>query len=412
MQETALITTPEALEDLVSLLRRQKVIALDTEADSFFHYMDKLCLIQISHREGIHLLDPLALPAGALGALEPVLSDPRIRKVFHAADYDLYILQRYGGLQVRNLFDTMISAQLLGYRAVGLAALVEQHFGVQLSKDQQRTDWSRRPLRPAQLEYAAGDVRYLAELAERLEAELKEKKRLAWAKAEFASLEEKVWAERDFDPDGYMRIKGARQLPPKNRAVLRELYLLRDRRARERDRPPFKIMGNGILLDLAQRPPRTKKALGGRKGLTDLVVRRLGSDIMDAVNRGLESPEQPIPDPRPSGNGRRRLDRRAEELLEGLKTWRARRARELDLDPGVFCPNAVLEEIAWARPMRTEELRELAHLKGWWVDEFGEETLAYVRQIDESSARPEAPRAAGSRPERRRRHGPRRKTPA
>ena len=142
-------------------------------------------------------------------------------------------------------------------------------------------------------------------------------------------------------------------------------------------------------------------------------MRRLGGDILDAVNRGLESPEQPLPDPRPTGTVRRRLDRRAEELLERLKSWRARRARELDLDPGVFCPNAVLEEIAWARPTRAEDLRGLNHLKSWWVDEFGEEILAYVRQLDESGMLPaEPPRDPEVRHERRRRHGPRRKTPA
>ncbi len=401
MPEYELVTTPEGLEELVKQLRRQRVIAIDSEADSFFHYVDKLCLLQVGYKDGIALIDPLELPAGALSLLDPVLSDRKIRKVLHAADYDLFVLQRYGGgLKLQNIFDTMISAQLLGYRAVGLAALVSEHFGVELAKDQQRTDWSRRPLRAAQLEYAAGDVRYLIELSSLLEASLKEKKRLPWAQAEFAALEEKVWPEREFDTDGYMRIKGAKQLSARGRAILKQLYLLRDKRARERDRPPFKVLGNGTLLDLAQKPPRSKRALMTRRGITDLVVRRMGAELIEAIERGTEAPEEPLPDPRRNGGGRRRLDRRAEQRLERLKNWRAKRSRELELDPGVFCPNAALEEIAWAHPTRITELAKLPNLKPWWVQEFGEEALALTRRSEPSDgddSKPASPKGGGSR---------------
>jgi len=397
MPEYELVTTPEALEELVKQLRRQRVIAIDSEADSFFHYVDKLCLLQFGYKGGIALVDPLELPAGALSLLDPVLSDPKIRKVLHAADYDLFVLQRYGGgLKLRNIFDTMISAQLLGYRAVGLAALVSEHFGVELAKDQQRTDWSRRPLRAAQLEYAAADVRYLIELSGLLEGALKEKKRIRWAQAEFAALEEKVWPEREFDEDGYMRIKGAKQLSGRGRAILKQLYLLRDKRARERDRPPFKVLGNGTLLDLAQKPPRSKRALNTRRGITDLVVRRMGSELLEAIERGTQAPEEALPDPRRSGTGRRRLDRRAEQRLEKLKNWRAKRSRELELDPGVFCPNAALEEIAWAHPKCDADLGKLSNLKSWWVEDFGEEAVALTRSVESSESG--AAKGSGGRP--------------
>ncbi len=380
LQEHPLIQTPEEVEALAKRLRRERAIAVDTEADSFFHYFDKLCLLQIACRDGTGdetaLVDPLSLPEGGLAPLAPLLGDPGVRKVFHAAEYDLYVLQRYGGVQVKNIFDTMISAQLLGYRSVGLAALVEQHFGVTLSKDQQRTDWSRRPLRPAQLHYAASDVRYLLELSELLEKELDAKQRLGWAQAEFAALEVRAWPERDFDKQGYLRIKGARELGPRQLAVLRELYWVRDQRARSIDRPPFKVLGNGTLLDLAQKPPRSKRALGSRKGITELVLKRFGGDILGAVERAFQGPEHPPEAERKRpANGRRRLDRDAEARLERLKRWRARRAEELELDPGVFCPNATLEEIAWARPRSVETLRQLAQVKGWWLEQFGAEVV-------------------------------------
>jgi ribonuclease D len=397
--ERPLIQTSEEVEALVSVLRDQSAIAIDTEADSFFHYTDKLCLVQIGWVGGIALLDPLVLRPDDLAPLESVLADARIRKIFHAADYDLYVLQRYGGFKLRSLFDTMISAQLLGYKSVGLAALVQHHFGVELSKDQQRTDWSRRPLRPAQLEYAACDVRYLIELSEILERELEGKRRLAWARREFAALEEKTWPEREFDPEGYLRIKGARQLPPRSRNVLRELFLMRDERARTRDRPPFKILGNGTLMDLAEHPPSSKRGLVGRKGISELVVRRMGTDILAAVQRGLEAPEENAPPRAPQVPGRRRLDRRAEARLDQLKRWRAQRALELGLDPGVFCRNEALEEIANAEPRNQAALRRLSAVKSWWCDDFGQELVELLTQTEPGSGEDPAREPAGARDE-------------
>jgi ribonuclease D len=379
----ALITTPAELDELVQKLSRERVIAVDTEADSFYHYFDKLCLVQIGYRGGIALVDPLVLPEDGLEPLRPILANPEIRKIFHAADYDLYVLSRYGDFRVRNIFDTMISAQLLGYPAVGLAALAERHFGVHMSKDQQRTDWSRRELKTVQLEYAAGDVRYLAELAQKLERELRAKKRLNWAESEFRALEERVWPEREFDKYGFMRIKGSRQLPPRGLAVLRELFLMRDARAREMDRPPFKVLGNGTLLDLAKNPPRSRRALAECKGVTELVVRRMGKELIEAIKQGLQGPEVPPPEPKRGGNGRRRLDRRAEVRLERLKKWRARRAEELELDPGVFCPNITLEEIAWGNPADAEACAKLKHVKPWWAESFAVEVVAALQPAEQ-----------------------------
>jgi ribonuclease D len=396
MAEYPFIATVAEVEELAAKLALEKVVAVDTEADSFFHYFDKLCLVQISASCGTFLIDPLAIPARAFDALAPVMADPAIRKVFHAAEYDLFVLHRHSGVRVRNLFDTMISAQLLGYPAVGYGALVERHYDVRLSKDQQRTDWSRRPLRDVQVDYAAADVRYLAELSQILERELVSLGRLSWAQAEFAALEQRVWPEREFDQMGYLRIKGARKLSPRGLAVLRELFLLRDKRARDSDRPPFKVMGNGTLLELAQNPPLSRRALARRRGLTDLVLRRLGQELVDAVQRGLEGPEHPPLERKAAGNGRRRLDRRGEARLEELKRWRAQRSRELGLDPGVFCPNAALEEVAGAQPRTLEELRALGPVKTWWADHFGAELLGVLAASEARSAAESAAPAHGS----------------
>jgi ribonuclease D len=366
------------LEALSRDLLHEKVIAFDTEADSFYHYFDKTCLVQIGTGRGIYLVDPLALGGPAeLAPLGPVFASPSVQKIFHAAEYDIYVLKRDCGFKFANLFDTMISAQLLGYPSIGLAALAERHHGVLLPKDEQRSDWSVRPLRPSQLSYAAADVAYLLPLAETVADELAAAGRRGWADEEFEALTRREWPDRQFDELGYLKIKGARGMEKTCLAVLRELFLVRDARAREIDRPPFKVLGNRALIEIAERQPETLEDLGEIKGITELILRRLGRDVLSAVGRGKKRGHGPLP--RLEGNGRRRMDRPTERRLVALKRWRARRASELALDPGVLCPNAALEAVAAKNPTAAEELTGLPELKPWLVREFGGELVAELR---------------------------------
>ena len=377
MADFELIETHEDLDALVQDLLGEKVLAFDTEADSFYHYFDKTCLVQVATRKQIYLIDPLALGGPVeLAALAPIFASPNIRKIFHAAEYDLFVLKRDCSFQFANLFDTMISAQLLGYPSVGLASLAERHFDVRLPKDEQRSDWSKRPLSQRQLSYAAADVLYLIELTEHLTRELREAKRMRWAQEEFEALTQRQWPDREFDQLGYLRIKGARKLDPTGLSILRELYLLRDARAREMDRPPFKVLGNRTLLEIAERRPTKLADLAGIKGMTDLLMRRIGRNVVAAVRSGRREAHGPIP--KLPSSGRRRMDRQAERRMTTLKQWRTRRATELSMDPGVLCPNSALEAIAWRDPRNARELSELPELKGWFVREFGSEVLAAI----------------------------------
>src|SRR5262245_34855133 len=291
-----IIATRADLDALAQELLAEKVIGVDTEADSFYHYFDKTCLVQVATRRQIYLIDPLALGGPSeLAPLGPIFASPDIRKIFHAAEYDLFVLKRDCSFQFQALFDTMISAQLLGYPSVGLAGLAQRHFDVKLPKDEQRSDWSARPLSQRQLNYAAADVLYLIPLAERLEKELRKERRHRWALEEFETLARRKWPEREFDDLGYLRIKGARRLDPKGLSVLRELYLMRDNRARDMDRPPFKVLGNRTLLEIAERQPRKLSDLSEIKGITDLLIRRIGRDVMTAVKTGRGEDHGPIP---------------------------------------------------------------------------------------------------------------------
>jgi ribonuclease D len=379
-----IIEQQSELEALAADLMKETVVAVDTEADSFYHYFDKTCLIQIGTPKHSYLVDPLALGGPAnLAPLAPLFASPDIRVIFHAAEYDIFVLKRDCGFEFANLFDTMVSAQLLGYPAVGLGALIEHHFGLKLPKDEQRSDWSRRPLTPKQLDYAASDVEFLIRLSEKLERELLKPTRLEWAEAEFQALTLRKWPERGFDKLGYLRIKGARKLEPKSLSILRELYTLRDRRAREIDRPPFKVLGNRTLLEIAEDKPRSLAALGEIKGVTELILRRMGRELMSAVREGRKEEHGPIP--KLAGNERRRMDRRSERRLEVLKKWRQRRAAELKLDPGVFCPNASLEVIALKPPKEASDLEGRKELKGWFSRAFGGEVVELMASESEQA---------------------------
>jgi len=382
-----IIETRADLDSLAQDLLSEKVIAVDTEADSFYHYFDKTCLVQIATRRHIYLVDPLALNgASDLALLAPVFASPDTRKIFHAAEYDLFVLKRDCSFQFANLFDTMICAQMLGYPSVGLASIAERHFDVKLPKDEQRSDWSVRPLRQRQLNYAAADVLYLIDLAEILGKELRQAKRMRWAREEFETLTRREWPDRQFDELGYFRIKGARRLDPKGLSILRELYLMRDARARELDRPPFKVLGNRTLLEVAERKPHKLAELSEIKGITDLLIRRIGRDVMAAVRSGRKQDHGPIP--KLPSTGRRRMDRQTERRLAALKRWRTTRAQELSMDPGVLCPNSALEAIAWSAPSRARELEDVPELKRWFAREFGAEVVAAA--ADEDAPEPAA----------------------
>jgi len=279
-----IIDNRRELEALVPRLLTEPAVAFDTEADSFYHYREKICLLQVatpSRPQFAYLIDPLAMGGPAnLILLAPVFASEQIRVIFHAAEYDLFLLKRDCGISIANLFDTMISAQLLGYPSIGLAALAKAHFDVTLPKEEQRSDWSTRPLSEEQLRYAAMDVYYLVELAERLDAELHAKARWSWAQEEFLALCNREVPARTFDEYGYLKLKGARHLPPRNLSVLRELYVMRDAEARQIDRPAFMILSPNTIIDLAERAPRTKLEIAKTKGVGEKTLRRLGTQIL------------------------------------------------------------------------------------------------------------------------------------
>jgi ribonuclease D len=367
----SMVATPEAFQKLLESLLPASRIAIDIEADSLYHYFDKVCLIQISNDSDTFVLDPLAI--NEIQPLSPIMADPSVEKVFHAAGYDIHCLRRDYSFTFAKIFDTHIAAQLLGYEQLGLGALLESLLGIAHSKHRQRDDWSRRPLDPEQLQYAAMDTHHLLALRDLLEEQLDKKGRLPWAREEFLVAAGVEQPERQFDPEGYRRIKGSRSLPMQQTSVLRALYRLRDRYARELDLPPFKVINNPVLLDLAVRPPKSASEMFRRPGISQRVARRFAHEICRTIEKARsEDPSslartEPRPWTQPS--------RETKQRFESLRSWRRNKAAELHLDVGVLCPGNVLETLAANPPSDLAALEICDGLRRWRAREFGQEIL-------------------------------------
>lgn len=371
---TTWIRTPEALADLARSFDGCRTIALDTESDSLYHHVEKVCLVQIATDRGDAVLVD-SLEVRDLSPLGPALADPNIVKVLHGADYDVTTLKRDFGFSFAGIFDTMIAARFLGMPGIGLAAVAEAELGVKLSKTNQKDDWSRRPLTPQQETYALADVEHLGEIRERLGAKLAEKGRTEWVREEcdaVAALEAQL---RRRNPDAYLGMKGARRLRSRQLAALRELHAWREGRAEETDRPAFKILGNEILLKMAEQHPKTTEDLRHVGGVLPR-LRPHAEELLEALRRAAALPDSDLPvltrTPRPV------VPQEVAQRVARLKEWRLRRAEALELEVSVVLPQRLIDRVAAAAPRSTAELAGVEGLRRWRIDAFGDELLASV----------------------------------
>ncbi len=371
-----LIQSQADLERLFERFKNEPLLAVDTEAASFHRYRDRVYLLQLSSRQETAVVDPLAVTS--LAPLAEVLADPSVEIVFHDADYDLRLLNLEHGFHAIKLFDTRIAAQLLNEPGIGLAALLEKYFGVRLDKRYQRADWSARPLSAEMLEYAAADTRHLPELRDLLREQLRQRGRLEWAEEEFELLTGVRWSAPDTDEPSYLRLKGAKALPGRALAVLRELFEWREESARRADKAAFRILNNEPLLMMAQSPPADLAELKAVRGIGQDQAERRGREILTAIRRGLDVPEADLP--RVERPQRRPPDPACESRLERLKVARNLLATHYQLAPGVLCPNGTLEAIARLNPTTVEQMAEIPELRRWQVRELGARLLAALQR--------------------------------
>ena len=287
-EHVAIIADPAALAAFVTRMMNRDWIAVDTEFLRERTYYPRLCLIQIGDGAEIGLIDPLAIER--LEPLAELFAEPAVIKVFHSAEQDLEVLhQRFGGVPAP-LFDTQIAAALLGYDdQMGYARLVQALLDVTLSKAHTRTDWSRRPLPVGALDYAADDVRYLAQAYEMLRDRLLERGRLAWLDQECHRLADP--ARFAVDPGrAWRRLRGWHRLDASAQQVLAELAAWREQTAIASDRPRRWVLPDDALTDVARRQPCDARALGALDALPARTAERHGDALLACVARGLAHP--------------------------------------------------------------------------------------------------------------------------
>jgi ribonuclease D len=333
------VNTPQALDFFITSLRGYFPLALDTEADSLHHYRESVCLIQVSHAELHFLIDPL--DPFPLDELWPPTS--RHTWILHGADFDLRMLRRAGAPEPQAVFDTMLAAQLVGLKAFGYGALVEQFCGITLDKKSQKADWSQRPLSSAMIDYAVQDTQYLEPIAEALGKLLDDKGRREWHEQSCARVVASSRVVRESDPETEWRISGSALLSPEAQAIVKELWHWREKEAEAVDLPVFKVLHNELLLDLAvwcaehSRVPPMGAPCWPRRSSPQRSER-----LVEAIEKGRAAP----PIPRPPRAERPPRDVAAEQRMEKIRAHRDKIAAELGLDPTVIAAKSVLQDIA------------------------------------------------------------------
>ena len=367
--ELVWIDQPQQLRHAAEELASQQILAIDTESNSLYAYQEQVCLVQISTRLKDYLIDARALPD--LSPLAEIFNSDRILKVFHAAEYDLICLFRDYGFRFNFIFDTMLAARILGFQQVGLGALLEKYFNVQMNKKYQRADWGKRPLKPEMLEYARQDSHYLIALQEQLRAELLAADLLDLAVEDFTRLTIGIEDTTETCADDFWKIHGARDLSPEKAAVLKALYNFRQAVAKAQNKPLFKILSNQALIELATACPKHQADLLERSTLHERQVRRYGPGLLVAVQEGLQAPpEHPPNHVRPRNSVLNRM--------EILQEWRKETGKALGVPSDVVMPRDVLCRIARANP------RDLSTLKAQMFDvpyrfnRFGQDMLSVI----------------------------------
>ena len=354
-----------ALERLIRrLLRASRSVALDIEADSLHSYAEKVCLIQLSVGGEDFVVDPLS-DLDFSGLVEVLAGKPLI---VHGGDYDLRMLRVWQGFRPRGeVFDTMIAAQLLGIEQIGLAALVERFLDVTMTKDSQKSDWSRRPLSEKQLRYAANDTRHLEALAECLHGELVERGRVGWHRESCAAMVDATGRDRPRDGREAWRIKGAGRLTPCQLGYLREAWGWREERARRADRPTFKVLGNRQLLELVlwaeahpgepleQGPKLPRDIVGSRRRALRHALDRAAAMTPAEWPERIKTPRVHPPP----------MDQRQFDALRGEC---AGIAEALEIAPSTLAPKAALEAIVQQRARTLDEIMAGGGLLRWQAE--------------------------------------------
>jgi len=369
-----MINTRNELENFVGTIENEKAVGVDLEADSMYHFKEKVCLIQMAATNINVVIDPLVVKD--LSPLKPIFKRSDICKIFHGADYDVRSLYRDFRITIHNLFDTELASRFLGVPETGLEAVLKKKFAVTLDKKFQRKDWSRRPLPPDMIAYAAEDARYLLPLAQGLKAELDERNRLGWVNEECEYLS-RVRPITVNDQPLYMNFKGAGKLDSRSLAVLENLLGFRREVARRKDKPLFRIFGNRSLMELAGKKPLNLKQLEKTGTLSSRQISMYGREMLAAIQGAMKLPAEELPVyPRKKSP---RISLAVAGRVKAIRTWRDKQVQKLAIDPALICNKALMSTIAVQRPLNLSELAAIKEMKNWQRKEFGQDIVRVLK---------------------------------
>jgi len=359
------VNTSQSLARMVADLSSQPRVAVDTESNSLHAFRERVCLMQFSTPITDYLVDPLALKD--LSPLAPLFANPKIEKIFHAAEYDLICLRRDFGFTFANLFDTMQAARILGYPAVGLDKLLGEKFGIKVNKRYQKADWGARPLTPEQIHYARLDTHYLCDLRDVMESELRAKDRWLLAQEDFCRACEADEPKPKNNGQAWERYSGRRDLNLREMTVLGELLICRETLASHLNRPPFKVIEDDKLIAIARAESSTREQLSAA-GLSEKQIRLWGEPVLAAVRRGAAAPpvkRKPTPGP----------DEAVLLRQDKLKVWRKSVAQKLGVESDVVLPKPYLQLLAERAPHTAPDLETLMARSPWRYQQFGGQIL-------------------------------------
>ncbi len=364
-----LITDSDSLLKLCERLAKSDFITVDTEFMRENTYWPDLCLVQIANTEEAAAIDPKADGLDLTPLLNLLVNNEDVLKVFHAGGQDLEIVFNLTGGTPHPLFDTQIAAMALGLgEQVGYSNLVENMLGKSLDKGARFTDWARRPLDKRQIDYAIGDVTYLAALFPKMLNRLKKTGRGAWLDQEM---------ERLADPSNYANDPAQAwkrvRIPSRKPEVLGRLKALaawREIEARQKNLPRGRIMKDETLADIAAHPPTDQEGLARVRGLSaGWRANDIGARLMDALASAHPLPPSEMP---PREDRQPGLGKEGALVADLLKLLLKIRARESNVAARLVARSEELELLAAGR-------REgLSILEGWRFEEFGRDALDLV----------------------------------
>lgn len=361
-----LVENDAQLKDFLALCEKSSYMAIDTEFLREKTYYAKLCLIQVAVEGCTAIIDPFTIED--LSVMAPVLTNQNVVKIFHASSQDIEILYHETGVVPDPVFDTQVAAALLGKsQQASYAALVQSFCQVTLPKKDSFTDWSRRPLSPSQVEYAADDVTYLPRIYHDMIEELNEKGRLSWLNDAFAEISNPK--KYEVDPrNRYRKLKRVNQLSQRQMAAAREFAAWREERAQKLNIPRKWVVSDEQIVEACRREPRSLDELYMVRGLKESLKSGDARHVLQLINKGLTCPEEDLPQTKTNQRSEANVDI-AVDLMNAIVRLRA---RENKIAPQTLAPHAELMKLARGH----DEDCEL--LKGWRYHVVGKELSDFL----------------------------------